>query len=92
MKLALILATTLVAVFLLDRLLLAMESRGWIYYRKSKGDSRPGDAFLAVHQLIEPEKKNLLEVRQDEHEEQDESGDPPDPEEPTRQSNPRTPE
>ncbi len=80
MKLALILAAALVALFVLDRLLLAMESRGWIYYRKSKGDSRPGDAFLAVHQLIEPEKKHLLEVRQEEREEQDESGDPEDPE------------
>jgi hypothetical protein len=31
-----------VAVFLADRVLLAMEARGWIYWRKSKGLSSIG--------------------------------------------------
>ncbi|MBR8642177.1 hypothetical protein KEF29_29755 [Streptomyces tuirus] len=31
-----------VAVFLTDRVLLAMESRGWIYWRKTKGLSSIG--------------------------------------------------
>ena len=62
----------------LDRLALWMESRGWIYYRRSKGDTRPGDAFLQVHSLIEPDKKHLLEVRTEVREERGEAGDPPD--------------
>ncbi|MEU5977548.1 hypothetical protein [Streptomyces sp. NPDC047315] len=34
------------ALFLADRLLLAMEARGWIYWRKTKGVSSIGADFL----------------------------------------------
>ncbi len=67
--------------FFLDRLLLWMERRGWIYYRKSKdgGGSGVGNAFLEVQSLFEPNKKELLEIRREDKSEQDDSGAPPTP-------------
>jgi hypothetical protein len=50
--------------FGLDRLLLWMESKGWIYWRKSKTSaSRIGNAMLEVHSFFEPSKKHLIETR-----------------------------
>jgi len=43
------------ALFFLDRLALAMERRGWIYYRNKKPSSTSlGNAFLNLQSLIEP--------------------------------------
>jgi hypothetical protein len=56
----------------LDRLLLKMEARGWIYYRKKHGSSGTlGNALLTIQSIFEPEKKYVQEVRQEEHEEAD---------------------
>ncbi len=70
-----------VLLFLLDRLLLWMERRGWIYYRKNKDGGGPGvgNAFLEVQSLLEPSKKELLEIRREDKREQDDSGAPPKP-------------
>jgi len=70
-----------VALFLLDRVLLWVEERGWIYYRKSKKSGGPGvgDAFLEVQKLLEPTRKYTLEARQEDKKKQSETGDPPDP-------------
>ncbi|HUX08089.1 MAG TPA: hypothetical protein VMX35_12320 [Acidobacteriota bacterium] len=67
--------------FFLDHLLLWMERRGWIYYRRSKDAGGPGvgNAFLEVQSLLEPNKKELLEIRREEKSEQDDSGAPPKP-------------
>ena len=66
------------ALFLLDKALLKMESRGWIYYRK-KAPTRSslGNAFLEVQSLLEPSKKAMVEVMKEEKKDQAESGDPP---------------
>lgn len=75
-----IILAVLVALFLVDRLALWMERRGWIYWRRSKASPRAlGNAFLQVQSLLEADKQALLEVRQDEHAEEGESGDHPDP-------------
>jgi len=80
MKTLVFVAVVAVALFALDRLALWMESRGWLYYRRRKPSSSTlGNAFLQVQSLLEPDKKALLEVRQDEQLEDDESGDPPEP-------------
>jgi len=52
-------------VFLGDRLLLWMEWRGWIDYRRTDpGRLDPGQvgpAFLAIQGLLEPEKRHAAE-------------------------------
>ena len=66
------------AFIFLDRLLLKMESRGWIYYRKSKPSrSSLGNAFLEIQSFLEPSKKQIVEVRKEDKKEQAEAGDPP---------------
>ena len=75
-------AAVTVAVFLLDQLMLWVERRGWIYYRKRQpsGGSGVGNALLEVQSLIEPDKRAMIEVREEKREE-DDSGAPPDPDE-----------
>ncbi len=64
--------------FLLDRLGLWMERQGWIYYRKSRGmTTRAGNAFLELHSMLEPEKKHVIELKQEEKKAQTPTGDPP---------------
>jgi hypothetical protein len=52
-------------VFLADRVLLWMEWRGWIDYRRTHpGRINPGPvgpAFLAIQGLLEPEKRHAAE-------------------------------
>jgi hypothetical protein len=63
--------------FFFDRLALAMERRGWIYYRKNKPSSTSlGNAFLNLQSLLEPSTKQVVEVRR-EKKDQHKSGDEP---------------
>jgi hypothetical protein len=67
-----------IALFLLNKALLKMESRGWIYYRrKAPTRSSLGNAFLEIQSLLEPSKKAMVEVLKEEKKEQADSGDPP---------------
>lgn len=70
----------LVVIALLDRVLLHLEARGWINYRR-RGLSRSGAAFhaLTLHSIFHPNAERLQEVRYHEAEERDDSGDPPPP-------------
>jgi hypothetical protein len=78
MKVTLWLAGIAVLLLGLDRLLLRMESRGWIYYRKKKPNPAAlGGACLEVQQLLEPSRTYVIEVMKEEKKEQAESGDPP---------------
>ena len=80
MELLLWLLALVVAAFVVDRLLLKAEARGWIYWRKKKGShGMPASAFLEVQQIFEPDKKYVLEVQQEQAPEEEESGDPPTP-------------
>ncbi len=67
-----------VAAFAVDRLMLWMESRNWIYYRRSKGGPR-GALYhtLEMHSIFDPGIKHVQEIQVKEEEEEDESGDPP---------------
>jgi len=78
LKIFLWLLLVAVAVFALDRLLLYMEKRGWIYYRKKKPSSSAlSNACLEIQQLLEPSKKYVVEVKKDEKKQQAEAGDLP---------------
>jgi hypothetical protein len=81
LKVILIVAGSIVALVMLDRLFLWMESRGWMYYRRTKGRHGGGaaGAVFEIHAALEPGVRHLLEERQMERAVQDESGDPPKP-------------
>lgn len=80
MKLILWIAAAGAALVLLDRLLLRMEARGWIYYRRKKPSATAlGNAFLEIQSLLEPSKKTTVEIRKEDKKEQQESGEPENP-------------
>ena len=59
----------------LHRLALWMESRGWIFYMKTRASSGAlGSAFLEIQSIAQPEKKYVLEIRQDQRAERDDEG------------------
>jgi hypothetical protein len=70
-------------IFLVDRLLLWMEWRGWIDYRRTHpgrmNSSQVGPAFLAIQGLLEPEKRHAAEEQTALRTEKDGIGAPPDP-------------
>ncbi len=66
-----------VGLFGLHRLALWMESRGWIFYMKTRASSGAlGSAFLEIQSIVQPEKKYVLEMRQDERAGRDDAGGP----------------
>lgn len=81
-KLLLGIAATGVLLWLADRVLLWMERREWIYWRRSKGTpSRAGlvRASLELQTLLEPEKRYVLELKKEEKTLEDDAGAPPVP-------------
>jgi hypothetical protein len=70
-----------VALFLGDRLLLWMEERGWIDYRRTypgrMNTGQVGPAFLAIQGLLEPEKRHAAEEQTALRTERDQSGGEP---------------
>ena len=72
-----------VVAFLVDRLLLWMEWRGWIDYRRTYpgrfSAGQVGPAFLAIQGLLEPEKRHAAEEQTSVRTERDEDGAPPSP-------------
>lgn len=70
----------ILAILWLDRLLLKLEERGWIYYRKRHASPGTlGGAFLAVQSMLEPGTRYVLESRQERRGHENEaagSGDP----------------
>ena len=80
LRLIAIVAAAGAALWFLDRALLAMEARGWIYYRRRRGD--PGTlsaAFLSVASLVEPGRRHVVEQLRRDGSEENEGGDPPGP-------------
>jgi len=79
MTLVLVLAGVALGAFLVDRLLLWMERRGWIDYRRTyPGRMNPGQvepAFLAIQGLLEPDKKHAAEEQTRLRTERDATGD-----------------
>ena len=76
----------LAVLFILDRLLLGMESRGWIYWRRTKmrRSGGAGNAMQELQGFFQPGQKHIVEARREAHEEQDENGDGHPPERPRR--------
>jgi hypothetical protein len=73
----LVVATVLVAV---DRVLLWAESRGWVYWRRSKPEPSGGSGALGeLIELFQPSRRHVVEERQRQHLTADlpESGAPP---------------
>jgi len=69
-----------IAIFVVDRLLLAAEARGWIYYRKRQSSPRTSaSAFLELQSMLEPGRKYEIQAIQSEEVERDDEGDPPSP-------------
>ena len=81
MKVLLVLAGIALLVFLVDRLLLWLEWRGWIDYRRTYPgrfeSGQVGPAFLAIQGLLEPEKRHAAEEQTAARTEREEAGDPP---------------
>ena len=68
-----------VALYVLDRLLLWMEGRGWVYWRKTTRPTGPGVgiALLEMQTLVDPAARHVLELRQEVREDSPEPADPP---------------
>lgn len=81
MNVLLVLSGCALALFLGDRLLLWMEERGWIDYRRTYpgriNAGQVGPAFLAIQGLLEPEKRHAAEEQTAVRTERDASGGEP---------------
>lgn len=66
----------LTALFLVHRLALWMERRGWIYYRK-RGRASIGNAMMEIQSFYRPSVEHVIELKQDEAtaREEDDAGD-----------------
>ena len=79
-KWALVVTVIPVGLYLLDRILLKLEGRGWIFYRRNKPNFRTaGTAFLELQAMFDPRARYVIERKQHEETDQDDddSGDPP---------------
>jgi hypothetical protein len=67
-----------VGLFILDRALLFIEGRGWIYYRRTKaGRGASTYHLLEWTSVLDPSQRQVMELRVSEEKQEDESGDPP---------------
>lgn len=74
MKTAFFLIGGVLALYLLHRLALWMESRGWIFYMKKKASGNAlGNAFLEIQQIAQPETRHVLEMKRSQRSEQDDA-------------------
>jgi hypothetical protein len=62
----------------LDRVLLRLEDRGWINYRRT-GWSRGAAAYhmLELQTILDPGTEQVIEIRYEQREQEDEAGHPP---------------
>ncbi len=73
-------AVAILVLFGLDRLALATERRGWIYYRHRRASpGGVGNALLEVQALIEPRVRATVEARQEPAAPGETAADPPSP-------------
>jgi hypothetical protein len=78
MKVGVWIVAGVVAPYMLHRLALWMEGKGWLYYKnKQAPSSMLGNAFLEVQSMVDPGKRLILEAKRETNREDDESGDPP---------------
>jgi len=80
-KLTVWLAVAILALWALDKVLLWVEGRGWIFYRRNR--PTPGSlssAFLEMHGLIEQGKKVIVQEMKKVKQDESHSGDQANPE------------
>jgi hypothetical protein len=67
----------LLGLFVVDRLLLAAEARGWVYYRKVNARGAAGAALAGLQSFVEPHADEVVVVmeQQREREDTDDAGD-----------------
>ncbi|HNX49641.1 MAG TPA: hypothetical protein PLS53_15790 [Thermoanaerobaculaceae bacterium] len=66
------------ALVVLDRLLLAAEARGYIYYRRRKASPGSlGSAMLEIHASLQPSVRHIAEEQRRVIEIEDDAGEPP---------------
>jgi hypothetical protein len=77
MHLAIIITATVVAGVIIDRVLLVLEDRGLIYYRRVNVRGAAGAALATLQEFVEPHAAAIVETtrEQDEHEDDDDDGD-----------------
>jgi hypothetical protein len=79
-KIALAVCLSVAALYALHRIALWAEYRGWIFYSHRKPDTTSvGNAMLQLQQLVEPSKRNVIEMKQGKRRAQDGAGEPPSP-------------
>ncbi|MEP7210800.1 MAG: hypothetical protein ABI740_08180 [Alphaproteobacteria bacterium] len=61
-----------VALFVLDRLFLWFESKGWLYWRKVKRKGAGGGGLIGFSGMFEPGARHLAEAREEKTIEEDE--------------------
>ena len=82
MNLLPLLAVLGVAIWIVDRILLSCELRGWITYRRMPRVRHGyGNAVLGLDALLQPERRHVIELKQDAevHREDDDEGGDGDP-------------
>jgi hypothetical protein len=67
--------TVVIAIFLIDRTGLWLESKGWLYYRKRKPSGGAGNALQELSAVFRPSARYSLEVKQKESKPRDDQGD-----------------
>lgn len=73
-------AAAVVALYLLHRLALWLERRGWLFYlHRRSTTSAVGSVFSELHSVLDPGHRHAVEEQAREAQSQDDSGDPPDP-------------
>ncbi|HEY8376657.1 MAG TPA: hypothetical protein VIK91_09225 [Nannocystis sp.] len=69
----------LVGLFVLDRLLLAAERRGWIYYRvKKPSTTGAGNALVELQAMLNPASQHVIVAQKEQKAERTDDGGPPD--------------
>ncbi|PCC68001.1 hypothetical protein SAMN02745121_04656 [Nannocystis exedens] len=74
------LLAVIVGLFVLDRLLLAAERGGYIYYRVRKpSGSGAGNALAELQQMLSPSTQHVIVAKREQRPEHNDDGGPPDP-------------
>lgn len=80
MRVALWILVVAAGLYLLHRLALWAEARGYIFYLRTRpSPGAIGNALLEAHSLLEPDQRALIEALREEPSEETDWGAPPDP-------------
>ncbi len=77
MSLVMLGVVLLVVLIALHVLLCWMESRGWIYYRRTPRHGGSAYHLMQMSAIFDPRFRQVIEIMVEEERQEDESGDPP---------------